>query len=277
MPFEEIYAVHFGEGNLHPHINKHNWEDMQFKESMPTTPTTPDNHVEWMANEFGGTLRLLRPEDTAPGVDARGSVFVPTPGLTLANRIRLQLRFSSPQAEGFKNGVLLPITAPPALDVTPPESWALVLNVGRDAIMDPNNAANVTCQFTRLQGDGGFRLNTPGSIETNAGDNAAQLYRPLDYRLYRMGGEFTLEHSFCGLAASDTHPVIGSGYLRWDAAYQQSTRGPLEDQRLYSSDVFQIASNPAIGSVGATLVTRQGKGRISAHLISFRAWENKNI
>ena len=158
-----------------------------------------------------------------------------------------------------------------AFAVTTPEPWAVALSVSRESAIpgsDANRTVNVTCQFHRLLN--AVRLNTPFALQN---DQAPALERPLEYGKYQGGfialpdgtdGEappplFTLEHSFCGVAAEDTQP--GVGFLQIARTYHPRD---LRDHRVYSAKAID-----AIGALGVSLVALTGVGKMRVRIRTF--------
>ncbi|HSE40821.1 MAG TPA: hypothetical protein VLH08_08650, partial [Acidobacteriota bacterium] len=179
MPFKEIYAVNFANGNLDPFSNLNNWP------SMELSMATPANQAKWIPDWAGIMFQITRgpntDNDTPPAIS---SVFVvpPVGSLSIESRILLRATFDKPLAEGFDpDNNLHPIpsfgTGPdhgplggefeepgksvviesdpnispalPASQLTIPEPWVVALNIGVDGLFIPDATAIVTCQFNR--------------------------------------------------------------------------------------------------------------------------------
>lgn len=284
MPFKKIYAVKFWDGNpnLHPHVNERGWSDMKLGQS--------NAQGEWYPDASGMTFRATRGPSVSPNPPpARNQVFVKMPygGIPLKTLIRLQLTFDTPLGEGFApDETLHPTSYPFNPDLSQPESWAIGLNVSPYGDLSSDFAnVNVTCQFNRSETVGGFMLNTPGSLQGNAGTTL--LRRPLDYSRYNpihSWPVFILEHFFsghvgavkCGHTPPETKThTTGSGYLGYYDPLEPThpLEPTLEDRRSYSSQVFLgTAPTGPISCLGATLVTLQGVGRVSARFRTFTVW-----
>jgi hypothetical protein len=291
MPFKEIYAVSFENGNLHPHLNVNDWDDMQ------RSPATPDNQAEWLPHWAGTTFRITRGPVVADDTpDAKNSVFVvpPAGSLSIESRVLLRATFDSPLAEGFDtNGNLHPIpsfgsgpdhgplggefeepgksvvipgdpnSAPalPASQLSITEPWAVTLNVGVDGDFIPDTTVHLTCQFNR-RAPSGVRVNTPSALENNLPtEQADYLESPLNYSSYQggliaPGDDRWIQPPVFSLA----HSFCGVGANANDIRHTSGTGflkltrispPELRDHRVYTSSSLIHDGTSEIRSIGA--------------------------
>ena len=302
MPFDrELYAVNFNNGNLTPHVNPNGWP------AMVLFPAE-NNQTAEISNDNLGLRLLIKPTtDTGASIDV---MVFPPGGVEINSRHLLRVTFDLPWAEGFplgtggpEDGVFEPIPSLSdqssqvvgyeSLDqsaastvsgpqFTTPESWAVVLSFSPQDFLS-SAAANVTCQFNPA----GVRVNTPGPLQivdpiNGSADRANVLIRPLDYHLFQERGDrvalFTLEHSFCGYNAEAIGHTAGCGFLTVAIPVVPSSQAEevLQDHRVYTSDKL-TSVRPRISTVptlGVSLGTQTGVGRMSVRLRSFAVWVN---
>lgn len=228
MPRAQVYSVDFRHGNLDPTVDANGWGPMKLGDSgAAASPTS------------SGVPQGLDLSVTASGAEAAIGVYaVPAQGaLALDTRLLMEVEFEHPEA-----------TAAGAAGS--PEPWAVALNLkfGDESFVAGEPMVPVTCQFR----PNGVRLNTPGHLE---GDQAGMLVTPLDYPSLSPG-RFMLGHHFCGANASRGY-AIGYGTLTIGAPIRK------DDQRVYSNSGLSNGQQTWIGTLGVTLVTVTGHGRIA--------------
>jgi hypothetical protein len=307
MPFKEIYAVNFANFNLHPHLNLYNWPDMQV---LATPATQPPLQSDWAGTTFFITRGpVLNP--VPPTSMHSAFVIPPADSLPIESRLLLRATFDKPMAEGFDaDGNLHPIpsfgTGPDhgplggefeepgksvaiepdhntgtnlsASQLTVPEPWAVILNVGVNGDFSTATTVFVSCQFHR-RGPTGVRLNTPSGLQIDQSD---YLESPLNYKSYQGGliapGDdrwiqpplFSFAHSFSGFGANQDEILhtAGSGFLKLTRIWPPELR----DHRIYSTEALTDDSAnviASIGAVGISIITNTGIGQLSVRLRSF--------
>jgi len=301
MPFGELYAVNFANGNRHPHVDLNGWGDLLVAPPVRAL----------LANSFGVSeglvLELARGE--AAGTDSAQTALylAPAGGIALDSRLLMRVTFDRPRAEGFPldshgefaeeieraqrstgeegrpgRAAEIPGSVFPADfgstpgTLTVPEAWAVALLLSPGQNLAQPQMSIATCQFRT----NGVRLNTPGSIQR---DPAAALESPLNYDAYKGGyiafpngsdGEvdppiFTLEQSFCGVAPEEDIPTVGCGLLTISRSWLE----PRRDHRLFSSSALTSPLAPNIGALGVALAAL-GLGRMTVRLRSFEVLRN---
>jgi hypothetical protein len=167
-----------------------------------------------------------------------------------------------------------------------PEPWAVSLNVkgGDGTLLAQKGVVHLTCQFNRIYN--GVRLNTPSGMEQSDFDQPIPIDSPLDYVRYQsqlpswlegLGLDwlfaapvFTLEHSFCGWGALDNRHNAGAGSL----TMRKANGAEKKDHRVYSSKAkidapLNTQDEPTVQSIGISVLTSSGVGRISARIRTF--------
>jgi hypothetical protein len=278
VPFELIYSVDFSQNeDLAPIVDVLRWGNM--------LRAAPSGLAEWVDNPVYATLtgrltRQLTENNNAPA--ARSTLYVRTPELELESRIRTEVTFCLPTAEGYNSSNELEsvetMHGTRKSGLSYPEDWAVALNISPGADLGRAQAtfAIVTCQFNFFTREGGVRLNTVGSVSR---DPSGQLISPLNYLqfVHNTPGVpptvFKLEHDFCGYAAEESEQVIGCGRLTIDGPNYSK-----EDRRLYASTVFNPTNRNdpylPIAALGISLGTRFGVGRFGVDVSSFKVFQS---
>src|SRR5829696_6726487 len=99
MPFVQIYAVRFRNGNLHPHVNPKGWPDMVY------SPSTASNQAQRIPHPQGLTLKITRGL-AVDAPSAMNSIYVvpPAGNVRLDTRLFIRITFDLPRAEGLPLG-----------------------------------------------------------------------------------------------------------------------------------------------------------------------------
>lgn len=259
MPFSEVYAVNFANGNFLPHVNLMSWPAMQ------RFPAADTQDVQQVADPDGLVLKISRTNPASAAV--LNSVLVAPPGgLTPGVRIMTRVTFDLPFAAGIPN--------PNGGGTTFPEAWAVALANSQGVTLAEVEAVHLTCQFFRRGSRNGVRLNTPSGIQK---DQAALLVEPIDYNSFQglpnpphgpannppgLVPLFTLEHSFSDGRDGGLSYLPGWGSLR----IYRNPQYDKSDHRVYVTD--DLIAGPLLAA-GVTVVTLSALGRMQARLRTF--------